>query len=69
MNAQPPGGNHPYPMTPQYYLAELASAEEIEVLVSQTDFEAAAQDLVPSVSQAEMDHYSQVQKRYAQNSS
>ena len=49
------------PITPQYYLAELAKPEEIQVLVSQRDFEAALAELVPSVSQAEMDHYKVVQ--------
>jgi len=52
-------------MTPQYYLAELAKPEEIAVLVSQVDFEAALAELVPSVSQAELSHYASVQARFA----
>lgn len=52
-------------MTPQYYLAELATEQEIEVLVSQSDFEEALRELVPSVSQDEMAHYAAVQQRFA----
>jgi len=56
---------HPFPLTPQYYLAEMASQEEMEVLVSQEDFERAFHDLVPSVSQSEMDHYATIQSRFS----
>ena len=52
-------------MTPQYYLAELAKPEEISVLVGQQDFEEALRELVPSVSQAELEHYAAVQQRFA----
>ena len=69
MNSEPPTYRHPHPMTPQYYLAELATAQEVEVLVSQVDFESAAGALVPSVSRSEMDHYIQVQQRYSQQAS
>lgn len=51
-------------LTPQYYLAELATASEIEILVSQRDFEAALSELVPSVSAAEMEHYRVVQQKF-----
>jgi peroxin-6 len=52
-------------MTPQYYLATLAKPEELEVLVSQEDFERALEELVPSVSASEMDHYASVQQQFA----
>lgn len=39
-------------LTPQYYLAELARPEEMQVTVSQRDFELALRELVPSVSEA-----------------
>jgi len=65
LNQQPRQSGHPYPLTPQYYLAEIASAEEIEVLVSHDDFVRALRDLVPSVSQSEMDHYSTIQYRFS----
>ncbi|KAK4048422.1 peroxisomal assembly protein [Microbotryomycetes sp. JL201] len=63
-NKQPPYNEGPA-LTPQYYLAELATPAEIEVLVSQEDFEAALAELVPSVSQAEMQHYKLVQQRFS----
>ncbi|KAL1743282.1 P-loop containing nucleoside triphosphate hydrolase protein [Schizophyllum fasciatum] len=66
LNKKEPLPDHPYPLTPQYYLAELASSKEIEVLVRIQDFEVALKNLVPSVSQAEMEHYREVQKRFSQ---
>ena len=65
LNAGPTDPRYPYPLTPQYYLAEMASLEEIEVLVSQGDFESALKDLIPSVSQAEMEHYARVQQQFS----
>jgi len=56
--------DHPYPLTPQYYLAEMAPTEELTVLVTQEDFEFALKELVPSVSAQEMAHYAQVQRRF-----
>lgn len=62
---QSPAGVHPHPMTPQYYLAELAKPEEISVLVGKQDFENALRELVPSVSTGELEHYAAVQVRFA----
>ncbi|KAI0350098.1 AAA-domain-containing protein [Trametes cingulata] len=64
----PPDSPHPFPMTPQYYLGELATPAETEVLVSEEDFNAALRELVPSVSQAEMDHYARIQQRFSNES-
>ncbi|KZT03423.1 AAA-domain-containing protein [Laetiporus sulphureus 93-53] len=67
LNANPPANSpHPYPLTPQYYLAELATPAEMEVLVSHADFDAALSELIPSVSQAEMEHYARIQQRFSQ---
>ncbi|KAF7338543.1 Peroxisomal biogenesis factor 6 [Mycena venus] len=63
-----PDDRHPRPLTSQYYLAELATAEDIDVLVSQTDFDRALQSLVPSVSQSEMEHYAHIQQRFSRAS-
>ncbi|BGP27447.1 peroxisomal biogenesis factor 6 [Rhodotorula toruloides] len=66
LNAQPPYSIGETPLlTPQYYLAEMATPAEIEVLVAQQDFDAALAELVPSVSQAEMQHYKTVQQRFS----
>ncbi|CAK5264057.1 unnamed protein product [Mycena citricolor] len=67
LNAHGGLDDHPHPLTTQYYLAELASSEDIHVLVSQADFEQALDKLVPSVSQSEMEHYAQVQQRFSQD--
>ncbi|GAA97207.1 uncharacterized protein L969DRAFT_43069 [Mixia osmundae IAM 14324] len=53
------------PIMPQYYLSEMAKPSEIEVLVSQGDFENALAELVPSVSKAEMAHYRTIQGRFS----
>ena len=55
-------------MTVEYYLAELASPEDMAVYVSQEDFDRSLDSLVPSVSQAEMERYRQIQKRFSQES-
>lgn len=57
---------HPYPITPQYYLAEMATPADTEVLVSQEDFELALRELKPSVSETEMEHYRQVQRQFSE---
>lgn len=44
----------------------MASPEDIDVLVSQEDFDVALRDLIPSVSQAEMGHYARVQRQFSQ---
>ncbi|KZV61880.1 AAA-domain-containing protein [Peniophora sp. CONT] len=56
---------HPFPLTPQYFLSEMATPEDVEVQVSQEDFEAALSELQPSVSAAEMAHYAKIQERFS----
>jgi peroxin-6 len=65
INAAPPLPEHSYPMTAQYYLAELATPTETDVLVDQGDFERALAELVPSVSARELEHYREVQQKFA----
>lgn len=67
LNAQPPPYKHPHPITPQYYLAEMATDAETDVVVSQVDFNAALRELVPSVSTNEMEHYREVQQKFAKD--
>ena len=66
LNAQPSDAQAwPSPLTPQYYLAEMATPEEIAVVVSADDFAAALRELVPSVSQAEMARYAEIRERFS----
>nr|QBH67442.1 putative PEX6-peroxisomal assembly protein [Ustilago esculenta] len=65
IDATPGKKSHPHPLTAQYYLAEMASAEEIEVKVSRRDFELALHELTPSVSEREMQHYREVQAKFS----
>lgn len=64
LNSQAPQGDHPYPITPQYYLAKMAADDETDAVVKLEDFENALRELVPSVSQTEMEHYRSVQGRF-----
>ncbi|KIK59642.1 hypothetical protein GYMLUDRAFT_226408 [Collybiopsis luxurians FD-317 M1] len=57
--------DHPHPLTAQYYLAEMASEEDMRVEVTREDFNIALKGLVPSVSPAEMDHYRGIQDRFS----
>ena len=66
MNLEPPRLHHQHPITPQYYLSEMAAPSDIDVLVTQEDFLQALKDLVPSVSMAELIHYKEVQVRFTQ---
>ncbi|KAJ8699681.1 peroxisomal assembly protein [Pleurotus ostreatus] len=68
LNEAPGPHSHPFPLIPQYYLAEMATPEEIDVLVTKEDFDIALKNLVPSVSQSEMEHYARVQQRFSQKS-
>ncbi|KAG7452765.1 AAA-domain-containing protein [Guyanagaster necrorhizus] len=69
LNSQPGGDQYPYPLTPQYYLAEVASQEEVNVIVTEDDFTLALNHLVPSVSEAEMRHYAIIQQQFSLNRS
>jgi len=68
LNSQPKDPAHVYPITPQYYLSEMAIDEDTDITVSREDFLSALRELVPSVSQTEMEHYRLVQQRFADNS-
>jgi len=43
----------------------MAASEDIDIIVTQNDFDQAVRDLVPSVSQSEMDHYARIQQRFS----
>ncbi|PPQ98809.1 hypothetical protein CVT24_003363, partial [Panaeolus cyanescens] len=58
--------SHLQPITPQYFLSEIAIPEDILVYVSQEDFDRALANLTPSVSEAEMEHYARVQNKFSQ---
>ena len=69
LNAQSDAAQQwPSPLTPQYYLAEMATPEEIAVVVSADDFAEALRELVPSVSQAEMARYAEIRERFSRSS-
>ncbi|KAG1754185.1 AAA-domain-containing protein [Suillus lakei] len=53
-------------LTPQYYLTEMAGSDDLHILVTDIDFIRALNELVPSVSAVEMQHYATIQKRFMQ---
>ena len=61
--AQP--NNHPYPVTPHYYLSEIAFERDVRVLVTQHDFDLALSQLKPSVTESEMQHYAHIQRFFS----
>ncbi|KAI8141111.1 P-loop containing nucleoside triphosphate hydrolase protein [Fennellomyces sp. T-0311] len=56
----------PNPVTAQYYLSRLSTPEEIMVQVEEVDFINALNELVPSVSATELEHYQSVRERFEQ---
>lgn len=56
----------PTPLTPQFYLSEIATPDEVQVKVARQHFEQALAELTPSVSPQEMEHYRQVQQKFSQ---
>jgi peroxin-6 len=53
------------PITTQYYLAEMSKQEELLVVVNEADFDSALMNLVPSVSETEMEHYMEMKRRFS----
>jgi peroxin-6 len=53
-------------LTPQYYLTEMTGSDDLDILVTQMDFMRALDELVPSVSAVEMQHYATIQARFMQ---
>ncbi|CAG8526342.1 555_t:CDS:10 [Acaulospora morrowiae] len=65
LNAHPTP-NLPIPITSQYYLNHLATPKDTLVEVTQEDFQRALQELIPSVSEKELEHYRMVQMGFTQ---
>ena len=62
---QAQSSNHPYPITPHYYLSEMALERDVQVLVTQDDFDLALSQLKPSVTESEMQHYTYIQRLFS----
>ncbi|KAI9280140.1 P-loop containing nucleoside triphosphate hydrolase protein [Umbelopsis sp. AD052] len=58
------GDHEPSTITAQYYLAHMATPEDIVVQVTEPDFVRALHELIPSVSATELDHYKTVRARF-----
>ncbi|KAI8390353.1 P-loop containing nucleoside triphosphate hydrolase protein [Blakeslea trispora] len=57
----------PQPVTVQYYLSHLVTPEEILVQAEEVDFVKALEELIPSVSATELEHYSRVREKFEQS--
>ncbi|EGN96022.1 hypothetical protein SERLA73DRAFT_76019 [Serpula lacrymans var. lacrymans S7.3] len=53
------------PFLLQNYLMEYATSSDTDVIVTEQDFDLALQELVPSISQSEMDHYTAIRDRFS----
>jgi peroxin-6 len=62
---QAQSSNHPHPITAHYYLSEMAVEQDIQVLVTQQDFDLALSQLKPSVTESELQHYMHIQKSFS----
>ena len=61
--AQP--STHPYPITSHYFLSEMALERDVQVLVTQHDFDLALSQLKPSVTESEMQHYAHIERLFS----
>ena len=57
--------DHPYPITPHYYLSEMATERDVQVLVTQDDFDLALSQLKPSVTESELQHYASIRELFS----
>ena len=66
LNHNPASTAHtfPRPLTVQYYLATMATPDDIDVKVGKEDFVGALRAMKPSVSESEMKHYERVQQEF-----
>ncbi|KAI9592330.1 P-loop containing nucleoside triphosphate hydrolase protein [Syncephalis fuscata] len=68
LNAQPQPSHIPLPITVHYFFDHMASEEDICVQVTLGDFELALQELSPSISMQELNHYKSVRDKFQQTS-
>ncbi|KAI8061520.1 P-loop containing nucleoside triphosphate hydrolase protein [Gilbertella persicaria] len=54
----------PQPLTVQYYLSHMVTPDEIVVQAEEVDFMKALEELIPSVSATELEHYSKVREKF-----
>ncbi|KAJ1947634.1 peroxisomal assembly protein [Kickxella alabastrina] len=59
-----PNEDHPVPMTPQYYLDQIAPEDIKQVTVTMDDFEKALDELIPSVSADELVRYQVLRRQF-----
>jgi peroxin-6 len=60
---------HPHPITPHYYLSEMAIEQDVQVLLTQNDFDLALSQLKPSVTESELQHYAYVRGLFSGDTS
>ncbi|ORY46187.1 AAA-domain-containing protein, partial [Neocallimastix californiae] len=53
------------PITPAYYLENMAEESEKIVQVTKEDFQNALNELIPSVSEKDLEHYREIQQRFS----
>ncbi|KIK91651.1 hypothetical protein PAXRUDRAFT_830652, partial [Paxillus rubicundulus Ve08.2h10] len=53
---------HHHPVSPQFFVAEMVSGSQLQLVVSSGDFLLALQELIPSISESELSHYALIQQ-------
>lgn len=55
---------HQYPISPQFFISEMKSDSDLQLVVKAEDFELALEELIPSVSKSELLHYASLQRSW-----
>ncbi|KIJ17306.1 hypothetical protein PAXINDRAFT_175808 [Paxillus involutus ATCC 200175] len=53
---------HHHPVSPQFFIAEMVSGSQLQLVVSSEDFLLALHELIPSISESELSHYALIQQ-------
>lgn len=53
-----------HPISPQFFIAEMKTAADLQLVVKAEDFESALEELIPSISISELLHYTLIQQNW-----
>lgn len=62
LNALPKHSQHS--VSPQFFIAEMKTEADLQVVVKVEDFDFALEELIPSISIPELLHYASIQKNW-----
>lgn len=53
-----------HPVSPQFFITEMKSNADLQLVVKAEDFDLALKELIPSISNSELLHYASIQKEW-----